>query len=318
MTMWAIFLSLFKGSIFIGLLAATIRMATPLALASLGQIFTQQSGVLDLSVEGMMLMGAFFGFAGAYYTESLWLGVLIGMLSSALVSLLMAFLSVTLRANQTIVSIMLGLMLAGLVTSLNKLIFGVAYLPQKIEIFQPLHFPFLSDLPFIGPILFQQNILFYLAVILVPIVGVIMYRTTFGLQIRSVGENPRAADSLGINVFRIRYIALLIGGLAAGLSGAYLTLGYLGTYTDLVTSGRGWLAISLVFFGKWRPYRVAVGAIFFAFINAVQLRMQAMAGEMVAYQLLLMLPYILCIIVLTIVARDAGSPTAFCENYSRE
>jgi ABC-type uncharacterized transport system permease subunit len=312
------FLSLFQGPALIGLLAATIRMATPLAFASMGQIFAQLSGILDLSVEGLMLMGAFFGFAGAAFTGNLWLGVLIGMIIAGLTSLLMAFLSVTLHANQTIVSIMIGLMLAGLVTFLNKLIFGVAYIPQKIEVFQSVHFPVLSDLPYIGPILFQQNILVYLAIILVPIVSIIVYRTPFGLAVRSAGEHPRAADSLGINVFRLRYITIFIGGLGAGLGGAFLSLGYLGTYTDIITSGRGWLAISLVFFGKWIPGRVAIGAIFFAFINAVQLRMQAIAGEMVAYQLLLMLPYLLCILVLTVIARNAGSPAEFAENYIRE
>jgi simple sugar transport system permease protein len=316
--MWEVFQQLFQGTVFVGLLAATIRMATPLMIAGLGQIFAQSAGVLDLSVEGVMLVGAFFGFVGAFYAENLWVGVLLGMASSALVSLLLAFLCVTLRANQMIVSVMLVLMLAGLITFLNKLIFGVGYIPPKTSGFQPLHFPILSDLPFVGPILFQQNLLVYLGFALVPVVAVIMYRTTFGLQIQAVGEHPRAADSVGINVFKTQYLAILVGGLFAGLGGAFLTLGWTGLYTDIITAGRGWLAIALVFFGKWNPYRLAAGAILFGFVNAVQLRMQAMAGQMVAYQIMLMLPYLLCIAVLIMVSRRAGGPANLCVAYSRE
>ncbi|HZQ06321.1 MAG TPA: ABC transporter permease [Anaerolineae bacterium] len=309
---------LFQGAVLIGLLAAAIRMATPLVIAGLGQIFAQLSGVLDLSVEGMMLMGAFFGFAGAYYTGNLWLGVLTGMLSGVAVSLVMSFLCITLRANQTIVSIMLVIMLAGLVTFLNKLIFGVGYIPPKTEGFQAVYVPGLSDLPIVGPVLFQQNILVYLGFLLVPIVGIIIYRTTFGMNIRAVGEHPRAADSVGVNVFRTRYLAIIIGGLFAGLAGAFLTLAWTGLFTDIITSGRGWLAIALVFFGKWNPYRLAAGALLFGFVNAVQLRMQAMSGQMVAFQLMLMLPYLLCILVLIVVSRKAGGPANLTVPYKRE
>ncbi len=318
MSIWEVFLQLFQGAVFVGLLAATIRMATPLVIAGLGQIFAQSAGVLDLSVEGVMLVGAFFGFVGAFFANNLWAGLLAGMACAALVSLLMAFLSVTLRANQMIVSVMLVLMLGGLITFLNKLIFGVGYIPPKTQGFQALQLPVLSSLPFVGPVLFQQNLLVYLAFALVPVVGVIMYRTTFGLQIRAVGEHPRAADSLGINVFKTQYLAIVIGGLFAGLGGAFLTLGWTGVYTDILTAGRGWLAIALVFFGKWNPYRLAAGAILFGFVNAVQLRMQAMSGQMVAFQIMLMLPYLLCIVVLTMVSRKAGGPANLCIAYQRE
>ncbi|MBI5828319.1 MAG: ABC transporter permease [Chloroflexi bacterium] len=318
MTIWEVLQQLFQGTVFIGLLGATIRMATPLLIAGLGQIFAQSSGVLDLSVEGLMLVGAFFGFVGAFYTKKLWAGVLAGMIAAALVSLLMAFLTVTLRASQMIVGVMLVIMLAGLITFFNKLIFGTGYIPPSTEGFQPLHFPVLSDLPFVGPVLFQQNLLVYIAFLLVPVVGVIMYRTTFGLQIRAVGEYPRAADSLGINVFKTQYLAILIGGLFAGMGGAFLTLGWTGLYTDIISAGRGWLAIALVFFGKWNPYRLAMGAILFGFVSALQLRMQVMAGQMVAYQIMSMLPYLLCIIVLTMVSRKAGGPANLCVAYKRE
>ncbi|MCZ7574773.1 MAG: ABC transporter permease [Ardenticatenaceae bacterium] len=318
MTFWHLILQLFQGALFIGLLAATIRMATPLVIAGLGQIFTQLAGVLDLSVEGVMLVGAFFGFAGAYFMGNVWIGVLTGMASGAIVSLLLSFLSVTLRANQTIVSIMLVIMLTGVVNFANKLIFGVGYIPPKTAGFAALHFPLLSDLPVVGPVLFQQNLLVYIGFLLVPIVSIIIYRTTFGLKIRAVGEHPRAADSVGINVYRTQYLAIMIGGLFAGLGGAFLTLAWTGLFTDIITAGRGWLAIALVFFGKWNPYRLAAGALLFGFVNAVQLRMQAMAGQMVAFQLMLMLPYLLAIVVLIMVARKAGGPANLCVPYKRE
>lgn len=318
MTFWDLIPQLFQGAVFIGLLAATIRMATPLVIAGLGQIFTQLAGVLDLSVEGVMLVGAFFGFAGAYFTGNVWIGVLTGMASGTIVSLVLSFLSVTLGANQTIVSIMLVIMLTGVVNFANKLIFGVGYIPPRTAGFAALHFPLLSDLPVVGPVLFQQNLLVYIGFLLVPIVSIIIYRTTFGLKIQAVGEHPRAADSVGINVYRTQYLAIMIGGLFAGLGGAFLTLAWTGLFTDIITAGRGWLAIALVFFGKWNPYRLAAGALLFGFVNAVQLRMQAMAGQMVAFQLMLMLPYLLAIVVLIMVARKAGGPANLCVPYKRE
>lgn len=313
-----ILMQFLEPAVFIGLLAATIRMATPLLLASVGQIFTQLSGVLDLSVEGVVLSGAFFGFAGAFYTNNLWLGLLAGVVAGVLASLLMAVLSVSLRANQAIVGIMLTLMLTGFIFFMNKLIFGGAYTPPKTQGFQEINIPLLSGIPIIGSVLFQQNLLVYLAYALVPISSIILYRTTYGLKVRAVGEHPRAADSVGISVYGIRYSAILLGGVLSGLSGVFLTLAYTNLYTDQISAGRGWLAVALVFFGKWKPWQVMFGALLFGFVNALQLRMQAMAGEMVAFQIMLMLPYLLSIAVLTLVARKAGGPGAFCVPYSRE
>ncbi len=309
---------LFSGAVFIGLLAATVRMATPLLFTSLGQIFTQSAGVLDLSVEGVMLMGAFFGFVGSYYTSNLWMGVLAGMLSGVVINLLLAVIGVTLRASQGISSIMLVIMTVGLVIFLNKVIFGGTNIPPKTVGFQPLHLPILSDLPVVGPVLFQQNVLVYLAFALVPVVGVVLYHTTFGLNLRAVGEHPGAADSVGINPNRMKYIAIIIGGLFAGLGGAFLTLAYTNTFTDIITAGRGWVALSLVIFGRWNPYRVMLGALMFGFINALQLRLQVLLGSEVAFQLMLMLPYLLALVVLTRASQGASGPAALATHYSRE
>ena len=307
-----------EPAVLIGLLAATIRMATPLLTASLGQIFAQLSGVLDLSVEGAVLSGAFWGFVGAFYGGNVWVGLLAGVLAGVLVALLMAFLSVTLRANQAITGIMLVIMMAGFTFFMNKLIFGGSYIPPRTAGFREMHFPLLSDLPVIGPVLFRQNLLVYVAFALVPILSVVLYRTTYGLNVRAVGEHPRAADSVGINVHRIQYSAVLLGGVLSGLAGAFLTLGYTNLFTDNISAGRGWLAVALVFFGKWRPWQVMVGALLFGFVNALQLRLQAMSATPLAYQLMLMLPYLLTIVVLTAVARKASGPAAMCVPYTRE
>lgn len=309
---------LLKPAILIGLLAATIRMSTPLLLAGIGQVFTQLSGVLDLSVEGMMLSGAFWGFVGAFYFGNPWIGLLAGVIAGVLAALLMAVLSVSLQANQAIAGIMLTLMLAGFTFFMNKLIFGGSYIPPQTEGFSGIYVPYLSDIPVLGTVVFSQNILVYLAFLLVPISSIVLYRTTYGLKVRAVGEHPRAADSVGISVYGIRYSAVLLGGALAGLSGVFLTLAYTNLFTDNISAGRGWLAVALVFFGKWRPWRVLLGALLFGFVNAVQLQVQAIASEIIAFQLLLMLPYVLTIVVLIWVAREAGGPGAFCLPYSRE
>jgi simple sugar transport system permease protein len=309
---------LFSQTIFVGLLAATIRMATPLLFTSLGQIFAQSAGVLDLSVEGVMLMGAFWGFVGSYFTGHLWLGVAAGMLSGVIINLLLALIGVTLRASQGISSIMLVIMTSGLVIFLNRVIFGGTNIPPRTAGFQALHFPILSDIPIVGPVLFQQNVLVYVAFALVPLVGIVIYRTTFGLSVKAVGEHPAAADSVGITPNRMKYIAIIIGGLFAGLGGAFLTLAYTNTFTDIITAGRGWVALSLVIFGRWNPYRVMLGALMFGFINALQLRLQALLGSEVAFHLMLMLPYLLALVVLTRASQGAAGPAALATHYSRE
>lgn len=309
---------LLQPAVLIGLLAATIRMTTPLLMASLGQIFAQLAGVLDLSVEGVVLSGAFWGFVGAFFGGSLWIGVLTGIVGAMLVSLLFAFLTITLRANQTITGIMIVIMMAGFTFFMNKLIFGGTYIPPRTEGFQPLSIPLLSDIPILGEVLFQQNLLVYLAFALVPILTLVLYRTTYGLNIRAVGEHPRAADSVGLNVHRLQYSGVLLGGALAGLSGAFLTLAHTNLFTDNISAGRGWLAVALVFFGKWRPWQVMLGAILFGFVNALQLRLQTLVAEPLAFQLMLMLPYLLTIVVLTAAARNAAGPTALTLSYSRE
>ena len=305
------------GAIFVGFLASAIRLAVPLIFASLGEIFTQRSGVLNLGLEGLMLVGSFVGFVGANLAGNLWVGVLAGMLAGAVLALLIAVFDVTLGADQTIVGIMVVVAAQGLVTYLNNVIYGGSYIPPRTEGFSPVPLPLLAGIPVLGETLFSQNILGYLAFALAPLAALVLYRTTWGLKLRGVGEDPRSADAMGVNVFRLRYVALTLGGLLAGLGGAFLTLGYLGTFNDNITAGRGWIAIALVYFGQWNPYRVLAGALLFGGVNALQLRLQAQGADL-PFQFMLMLPYLLTILVLLGIAREGRGPAALCVPYRRE
>ncbi len=305
------------GAVFVGFLASSIRLAVPLIFAGTGEVFTQRSGVLNLGLEGFMLVGSFVGFVGANLSGNLWVGVLAGMCSGALLALLVAVFDVTLGADQTIVGVMVVVAAQGLVTYLNNVVYGGSYIPPRTEGFAPLPIPLLSRIPVIGETLFNQNILGYLAFLLPPLAALALFKTTWGLKLRGVGEDPRAADAMGVNVFRLRYLALTLGGLLAGLGGAYLTLGYLGTFNDNITAGRGWIAIALVYFGQWNPYRLLAGALLFGGVNALQLRLQAQGADL-PFQFMLMLPYLLTIFVLLGIAREGRGPAALCVPYRRE
>jgi simple sugar transport system permease protein len=306
-----------SGALFVGFLASTLRLAVPLIFASLGEVVTQRSGILNLGLEGLMLVGAFLGFVGANLSGNLWVGVLTGMLSGAALALVVAAFDVTLGADQTIVGIMVVIAAQGLVTYLNNVIYGGSYVPPRTEGFAPIRIPALADIPVIGETFFNQNILVYLAFLLVPVFAVALFKTTWGLRLRGVGEDPRAADAMGVSVFRVRYLAVLFGGLMAGLGGAFLTLGYLGTFNDNITAGRGWIAIALVYFGQWNPYRVLAGALLFGGVNALQLRLQAQGADL-PFQFMLMLPYVLTILVLLGISREGRGPAALCVPYRRE
>ncbi|MBI3764469.1 MAG: ABC transporter permease [Chloroflexi bacterium] len=305
------------GAVFVGFLASTIRLAVPLIFASLGEVFTQRSGILNLGLEGIMLIGSFIGFTAANLSGNLWVGVLAGMLSGLMIAIVIAVFDVTLGADQTIVGIMIVIAAQGLVTYLNNVIYKGGYVPPRIGGFTPIRIPLLADIPVIGDTFFNQNILVYIAFLLVPLFAVVLFKTTWGLRVRGVGEDPRSADAMGVNVFRTRYLALLFGGMMAGLGGAFLTLGYLGTFNDNITAGRGWIAIALVYFGQWNPYRVLAGALLFGGVNALQLRLQAQ-GANLPFQFMLMLPYVLTILVLIGISREGRGPAALCVPYRRE
>jgi general nucleoside transport system permease protein len=296
------------------LLAATLRMATPLMFGTMGELFCERSGVLNLGIEGTMFMGAFVGFTVAAFTGSLWLGVLAALLAGALAGLLMGFFAVKLGVNQHVSGLGITLLLTSLSLFFFRVIFGESQNPPKIEPFPQL--TFLQGVPLIGDIL-SQYALTYIAILLVPIVWWVIYRTNFGLDMRAVGENPEAADAAGVNVFRTRYTALAIGGALMAVGGSFLTLAQLGSFTFGIIAGRGWVCIALIIFANWMPDRVLWGAMLFGGIQALQLRLQT-TGLKMPYEAFLALPYIATIVALAITGRKATGPAAVLKPYRRE
>lgn len=282
------------------LLVLTLAAGTPLVYAALGELVTEKSGVLNLGVEGMMLVGAVVAFIVAATTKSPWLGVVAGMTAGAALSLVFAVVTLTLQANQVASGLALSLFGVGL-----SAFIGLDYVSVVIEPIKPLSIAALSDLPVIGKLLFGHNPLVYLSLVLFAAIQWFLFRTRGGLVLRAVGESPQSAHAIGYPVVRIRYLAVLFGGACAGLGGAYLSLAYNPSWTEGMTSGRGWIALALVVFATWKPWRVLAGAYLFGGVTLAQFQAQALGVELPS-QYLSMLPYVATIVVLAIISRDAA------------
>jgi simple sugar transport system permease protein len=258
-------------------LTATVRLATPLLFASTGETVSERAGILNIGLEGMMLCGAFFSYLGAWLWGSLLLGILLGVLAGAVLASLMALLTIHARADQIVVGVGLNLMAIGVTTFAYRQIFT-----SRTEVHlarpQPLHLPLLSKIPVVGPALFSQTLLVYLAFIGVAVTWFVLYRTSWGLAIRAAGEVPAAADTAGISVARIRWFGTLTAGAMAGAAGAFLSVGQLGLFQEDMSAGRGFLALAAVIFGGWRPFGVLAACLVFGAADALQLRLQAYAN----------------------------------------
>ncbi len=298
----------------VGWVAATLRVATPLIFGTLGELFSERSGVLNLGIEGTMFLGAFIGFTVASKSGSLWLGfftaVLVGMLSGWL----MALLAVRLGVNQHVAGLGMTLLWTGFSLFGFRLIFGEPKVPPSITPFQSLSI--LPDSNFLGPVINQHG-LTYVAFLLIPLTGWVLHRTRFGLNVRAVGENPEAADAAGLDVYQIRTLALMIGGGLMAGGGAFLSLAQLGAFTYGIVAGRGWVCIALIIFANWRAAGVLWGALIFGGVAALQLRLQTM-GLQLPYELFLALPYLVTILALIIAGRNASAPAALLKAYRRE
>jgi len=305
---------LFSFTVLIGILASGIRLATPYLYAALGETFSQRSGVLNLGVEGQMLLGAFAAFYIALKTGSLWLGVLVAMLVGALMGLAMAYVTVNLQAQQGISGIGFYLFGLGMSDLLFQKLMGTV---ETVQGFSKIYLPGLSDIPGIGDIFFNQNILVYGAYLLVPIAWFILNKTTLGLKIRSVGENPDAADSLGVSVGRIRYFTIILGGTLSGIAGASLSIGLLNVFQQNMTSGQGFIAVALVYFGAWRPAGVLGGALLFSMVNSLQLWIQ-IKNVPIPSEIAVMMPYVLTILVLVVSVSRVRAPSALTKPFERE
>lgn len=303
-------------SLIVGLIAASIRLAAPILLTAIGEIFTERSGILNLGLEGIMLMGALSGFLVAYLSNSLWLGILASMLTGMLFGLLMGFMSITARVNQVVAGIGITILGGGLSTLLFRLYFGLRTEPPTLSPFPALRIPLLSEIPFLGPTLFNHNVMVYLSMALVPVSWIILYRTNFGLAVRAVGEKPKAADTRGISIAFIRYASVIIGGALAGIGGAFLPLGYLGIFWTHMTAGRGFIAVAVVIFSRWDPARALLGALIFGGAMALQLALQTL-NVPIPSEWLQMLPFVITILALISISRRAEFPGAFTIPYKR-
>ncbi|MCF6248742.1 MAG: ABC transporter permease [Desulfobacula sp.] len=289
------------GDIFIQILVAAIAAGTPFVYAALGELITEKSGVLNLGVEGMMLVGAISGFIGMAKSGSLLVAVLCGMTAGALMALIFAVLTLTLMANQVASGLALTIFGVGLSAFL-----GLKYTSIALPGVPELHIPFLSDIPVVGRLLFSHDILIYSSLVLFGFICWFLYKSKAGLILRGVGEAPKSAHALGYNVIGIRYLAVLFGGAMAGLGGVYLAVAYTPMWVEGMVAGRGWVALALVVFASWRPLRVMAGAYLFGGITIAQFHIQGFGIE-IPSQLLSMLPYIATIIVLVLISRDQKS-----------
>ena len=304
---------LLQGSVLIGILYSGIRLAAPYLFAALGETVSQKSGVLDLGVDGIMLMGSFIAFYIVFKTGNLWLGVGGAIVVGILMGLLMSVVSVTLQAEQGISGIGLYLFGLGLSSLLFLTMIGSV---EGITGFQVVRIPLLSDIPVLGEIFFNHNILVYLAYLMVPAIWILLNKTTLGLKVRAVGQNPEAADSLGIHVNRVRYFGVIFGAAMAGLAGATLSTGLLFVWQENITNGLGFIAVALVYFGGWRPLGVLFGSLLFATVNAFQLWVQV-KGIDIPSDLAVMLPYVLTIIVLVFASGRVRQPAALAKPFER-
>jgi ABC-type uncharacterized transport system permease subunit len=296
---------------------AALIAAAPLLLAALGGLISELSGVLNMALEAMMLIGAFVAYAGSEMSGSPWVGLAAAALAGLLIGLIHAYFTISLRSNQIVSAVALNLFaLAATALGFRLLYINQAFLSAPG--FEPLNIPILGKLPYLGVAFFQHNIIIYLALLLIPVEWFILYKTSWGLTLRSVGEHPLASSTVGINVNRIRYLAVLLSGAIAGISGsALVSASNINAFQENLSAGRGFIAFAAIVFGRWNPIGIFLGTILFGVGDAFQIRLQAY-GVQVPYQLLMMLPYLITLLALVIFMRNARGPAASGTPFTEE
>jgi len=295
---------------------STIRMAAPIMMAAIGEVIMERSGLFNLGIESMMMFGAFFGVFGAATFGNPWMGMITGIFAGAVTGALFGFITITLRANQSVTGTAFNIVGYGLTTFLARVFWGIRESPLAVTQFVDIPIPVLSDIPFIGYILFDHDPTVYLAYIVVAISTIFLFRTIWGIRIRAVGEHPRAAETIGINVFAYRYFAAAIAGALAAFGGAMLSLAQLNIFVDKMSGGRGFFALAAVILGRWNPLGVAIGCLLFGAGNALQMRIQAFNLN-IPPDLLIAFPFALTLLVV-IVFRSTAAPKALAKPYEKE
>ncbi len=289
----------------------------PFVLASQGTMLGGRTGLFSVAQEGIMLFGSAVGFLVSFSSGNQLLGMLAAVVCGGLFGLALAYFTTTLKMDQFVIGLALFFIGFGLHTLIPKLALGTMLTLPQIPTLQDVPIPLLSQIPILGDILFNQNALVYFSILLSIALWYFMYKTSLGLEMRSVGENPMAADSLGVNVFRWRYSAAIFGGALMGLAGAYLPMVFTGTFTPNIVAGRGWISIALTFFGGWAPHNILFGSLFFAAIDNLASNAQVI-GFSIPYQFLLMLPYVATLLVMIFTFRRSRAPAFLGKNYDRE
>jgi simple sugar transport system permease protein len=297
--------------------AAAIRIASPLIFATMGELICERAGVLNLGIEGIMVVGAFAGWMAVYSGTGLWTGVAIALLAGMLFGLLHATLTVPLGLSQHVVGLGITLLATSVTYFAYRLALPRVTTPPRIEAFQPLPIPVLSDIPVLGPALFAQTPLTYLAFATVAVVAFVLNRTPLGLAVRAAGENPAAVEAQGLSVTAIRMGAVMVGSGLMAVGGAFLTMSAFNSFFFEMVNGRGWICIALVVFGAWRPGKALLGAVLFAAFDALQVRLQQTVGQAIPYQVFLMMPFALSILALVVMSRRAEVPAALMIPYNR-
>lgn len=304
----------------VGLLATTVRTAAPLILSALGESFSQRAGVINVGLEGYLLMGAFGGYVGAHYTGSPWLGAVVGCLAGGLTALLAAYIMISRRADQIVTGLAVWILATGVVGVVYRVLFrdqgGSEAKRVPVEKFDALDIPGLGSIPWVGEIVFDQVIIVYVALIAVPIAWLVL-RSRIGLQVRAAGEHPEALESAGGNVIRVRYLAVVATGLLAGLGGVYLSIGQTDTFDEGLVGGRGFIALGVAIVGRRNPFGVLLAALVFALADSLQLWLPT-AGVDFPQQLLAMLPYLVTIIALVGLLGKVRHPSAFLKPFVRQ
>jgi ABC-type uncharacterized transport system permease subunit len=302
-----------------GLAAGAIRMATPILYAALGELITERAGILNLGVEGTVLMGALCGFLFAAKSGSLWLGLLAALVTGGVMGLVLAVLAASLKVNQSIAGLSINILALGLSQYMYRVFFpetSTGVLPHVVP-FARVRIPYLADIPVVGEALFNQQLVTYLAFGLVAILYFFLYRTRRGLELRALGNNPRAVDVKGISILRYQYLSVIFGGMMAGVGGAFLTLAATGMFVPGMSSGRGWIALSIVIFGNWSPVSIMLGSFLFGFLDSLQLQIQGL-GIQFPYQLLLAAPYVITVLALLLRRSRSAEPSHLGKPYFRE
>ncbi|MGB3368803.1 MAG: ABC transporter permease [Acidaminobacteraceae bacterium] len=304
--------------ILMAIIASTLRLATPLIFAALGGVFTERSGVVNIALEGIMIMGAFFAILTMQYINNPWAGVLVAMIVGIITSLILGFLAIHLRANQVVTGVAINLLAASLTAYLLEMVWHRSGQTDTVEnalTTNPLKF--LEGIPTLGKLFEGLTPFVYLAFVAVYISYYVLFKTPFGLRVRAVGEHPKAADTVGINVYKVRYICVMISGAMAGLAGAALSLGTVNMFREGMTSGKGFIALAAMIFGKWHPVGALLASLFFGFAEAIQIQASSLGITWIPSEFLQMLPYVATILALAGVVGKATAPKASGEQYEK-